>query len=103
MNTENVAQALKELGHVTRLSIYKRLVKAGSQGLPVGELQKELQIPASTLSHHIAALSSVNLLVQKREGRILRCIAQFNTLEAILAFLTEECCAEYPNRIQIFE
>ncbi|MGN5011912.1 ArsR/SmtB family transcription factor [Aeromonas veronii] len=56
MQLEEVAKALKELGHPTRLFIFKHLVKAGEQGLPVGELQKQLAIPASTLSHHIAAL-----------------------------------------------
>ncbi len=93
MEIENVAQALKELGHVTRLTIYKRLVRAGEQGLAVGELQKELNIPASTLSHHIAALVSVKLVQQKREGRILRCIAQYTELNSIVSFLVEECCA----------
>ncbi len=93
MNTESAALTLKELGHVTRLSIYKRLVKAGEQGLTVGELQKELNIPASTLSHHLAALISVKLVLQKREGRTLHCIAQYATLNNIMAFLLEECCA----------
>ncbi|HCS3348916.1 TPA: helix-turn-helix transcriptional regulator, partial [Shigella flexneri] len=52
MQLEEVAKALKELGHPTRLFIFKHLVKAGEQGLPVGELQKQLGIPGSTLSHH---------------------------------------------------
>ncbi len=55
MQLEEVAKALKELGHPTRLFIFKHLVKAGEQGLPVGELQKQLGIPSSTLSHHISA------------------------------------------------
>ncbi len=93
MDIDSAAQALKELGHSTRLSIYKRLVKAGEHGLPVGDLQKELQIPASTLSHHIAALLSVGLIKQIREGRILRCIAQYSVLNEIISFLMEECCS----------
>ncbi|ELD7994249.1 helix-turn-helix transcriptional regulator, partial [Citrobacter freundii] len=44
--------------HPTRLSIYRELVRAGHEGLPVGELQKHLEIPASTLSHHLSALIS---------------------------------------------
>ncbi len=92
MDIEIVAAALKELGHTTRLRIFKRLVKAGEKGLSVGILQKELDIPASTLSHHLSALISAGLIKQKREGRVLNCIAQYPALEAIMAFLTEECC-----------
>lgn len=94
MDIETVASALKELGHPTRLGIYKRLVKAGEDGLPVGELQKDLDVPPSTLSHHISALVSVGLLKQTREGRILHCTAQYEVLNDIIAFLMEECCLD---------
>ncbi|MGL6404949.1 ArsR/SmtB family transcription factor [Aeromonas veronii] len=86
MQLEEVAKALKELGHPTRLFIFKHLVKAGEQGLPVGELQKQLAIPASTLSHHIAALVSVGLVKQNRESRTLLCVSQYAVLEEIIAF-----------------
>lgn len=92
MDIVTVAAALKELGHPTRLGVYKRLVKAGESGLAVGEIQKEVEVPASTLSHHIAALVSVNLVKQTREGRILYCTAQYEILNEIIAFLVEECC-----------
>lgn len=94
MDIETVASALKELGHPTRLGIYKRLVKAGESGLPVGELQKDLEVPPSTLSHHISALVSVGLVKQTREGRILHCTAQYEVLNNIIAFLMEECCLD---------
>lgn len=94
MDIETVASALKELGHPTRLGIYKRLVKAGEDGLPVGELQKDLDVPPSTLSHHISALVSVGLLKQTREGRILHCTAQYEVLNDIIVFLMEECCLD---------
>lgn len=98
MDIETVASALKELGHPTRLGIYKRLVKAGDNGLPVGELQKDLEVPPSTLSHHISALVSVGLVKQTREGRILHCTAQYEVLNDIIAFLMEECCSDQnPN------
>ncbi|WMQ06435.1 helix-turn-helix transcriptional regulator (plasmid) [Salmonella enterica subsp. enterica] len=58
MDLNTAANALRELGHPTRLSIYRELVRAGHEGLPVGELQKHLEIPASTLSHHLSALIS---------------------------------------------
>ncbi|ATM00757.1 MULTISPECIES: ArsR/SmtB family transcription factor [Aeromonas] len=92
MQLEEVAKALKELGHPTRLFIFKHLIKAGTQGLPVGELQKQLSIPASTLSHHISALVSVGLVKQNRESRTLMCVSQFEVLEEVIAFFREECC-----------
>ena len=92
MQLEEVAKALKELGHPTRLFIFKHLVKAGEQGLPVGDLQKQLAIPASTLSHHISALVSVGLVKQNRESRSLICVSQYDKLESIIDFLREECC-----------
>ena len=55
MDLNTAANALRELGHPTRLSIYRELVRAGHEGLPVGELQKHLEIPASTLSHHLSS------------------------------------------------
>ncbi len=60
MDLNTAANALRELGHPTRLSIYRELVRAGHEGLPVGELQKHLEIPASTLSHHLSALISAD-------------------------------------------
>lgn len=94
MDIEIAAAALKELGHATRLGIYKRLVKAGHRGLPVGTLQKDLGIPASTLSHHISALVSAGLVRQMREGRTLYCTAQYESLNELITFLMEECCCD---------
>lgn len=93
MQLEEVAKALKELGHPTRLFIFKHLVKAGEQGLPVGDLQKQLAIPASTLSHHIAALVS-RLAWSSRTGRAVPCCASLNTKcwKRSLRFFREECC-----------
>ncbi|WBA84677.1 ArsR/SmtB family transcription factor [Endozoicomonas sp. GU-1] len=94
MDLDTCAKALKELGHPSRLGIYKRLVRSGHQGVPVGTLQKELDIPGSTLSHHISALVSVGLVKQKRDGRTLYCIPQFATFNEVMGFLSEECCAD---------
>ena len=93
MKLEFVAKALKELGHPTRLYIFKHLVKAGYGGLSVGLLQEELAIPGSTLSHHISSLVSAGLVKQKREGRILHCLPQYDILDGVIAFLQEECCS----------
>ena len=93
MELSKAADTLKELGHPTRLSVYRELVKAGYEGLPVGELQKRLEIPSSTLSHHLSSLISVSLVRQDRQGRTLYCHARYENLEALITFLTEECCS----------
>ena len=67
MDIKNAAKALKELGHPTRLMIFKRLVKAGHKGIPVGDIQKDLDIPHSTLTHHISSLISVRNHLDKKE------------------------------------
>ncbi len=99
LTINSVANALKELGHPTRLLIYRQLVKSGEQGIPVGELQKRLIIPHSTLSHHIAALVSVGLVTQNREGRTLYCLPQYDRLKDIIHFLIEECCQDEQHSV----
>jgi ArsR family transcriptional regulator, arsenate/arsenite/antimonite-responsive transcriptional repressor len=92
MELELTAKRLAELGNTTRLSIFRYLVKAGRGGSPVGQIQKEIGIPASTLSHHINRLVSVGLIRQERDSRILHCIPQFEALEETIRFLMSECC-----------
>ncbi|MGL5947894.1 MAG: ArsR/SmtB family transcription factor [Aeromonas sp.] len=94
---EALAKAFKELGHPTRLFIFKHLVKAGTHGLAVGALQHELAIPASTLSHHISALVSAGLVTQTRAQRQLICTSDYGRLAALIAFLQAECCINDPK------
>ncbi|MCF8092040.1 MAG: helix-turn-helix domain-containing protein [Desulfotignum sp.] len=94
MENEMAAKKLAELGHVTRLSIFRYLVKAGDGGAPVGHIQDELGIPGSTLSHHISRLMAVGLIKQVRESRTLYCIPQFDVLDELVEFLRSECCTE---------
>lgn len=94
MDIDQAAKSLKELGHPTRLTIYRRLVKAGNEGMAVGIVQQELDVPGSTLSHHLASLASAGLIKQRREGRTLFCVAQYNQLDAVMEFLQDECCAD---------
>lgn len=92
MDVEEVAMVLRELGHPHRLRIFKHLVKAGYGGLPVGVLREELNIPHSSMTHHVASLVSVGLIERQREGRILRCVPQYERLWAVTEFLQSECC-----------
>ena len=101
MSIEITAKALKELGHPTRLRIYKNVVRAGYQGVSVGTLQEQLSIPGSTLSHHISSLISAELLSQRREGRVLYCVAAFEKLQSIIGFLQDECCLDDTTQSKI--
>lgn len=94
MNIEIIAKALKELGHPTRLNIYRSVVTAGHQGIAVGGLQEKLNIPNSTLSHHISSLMSAGLISQRRESRTLYCIANYEKLQSVISFLQDECCTD---------
>ena len=85
--------ALKALAHPTRLGLYRALVQAGSQGLPVGALADQLAVPGSTLSAHLRVLRAAGLVLDAREGRVIRCRADYMRMDALLAYLTENCCA----------
>ncbi|MEC8427315.1 MAG: metalloregulator ArsR/SmtB family transcription factor [Pseudomonadota bacterium] len=92
MEIDIAAKRLAELGHTTRLEIFRYLVRGGHQGVPVGEIQETLDVPGSTLSHHISRLVGVGLVVQRREGRTLYCTPQYQELMELIDFLQDECC-----------
>ncbi|MFO7963103.1 MAG: helix-turn-helix domain-containing protein [Desulfobacterales bacterium] len=73
--------------------------RAGHSGMPVGEIQKKLKIPNSTLSHHLNHLKRVGLIRQEREGTVLRCFVDYEIIFDIVRFLTEECCSGDPIKI----
>lgn len=87
-----VAKRLAELGHPTRLGIFRLLVQAGNTGLAVGDIQQRLAIPASTLSHHLARLMQANLITQQRDKNTLYCLPCFAVLQETLRFMMQECC-----------
>ncbi|PWJ16494.1 ArsR/SmtB family transcription factor [Jannaschia seohaensis] len=87
------ARALAALGHDARLSIFRLLVRAGDDGLNVGEIGAHLGLPASTLAHHLAALVDAGLVLQERQGRATVNRVDFDRIRGLVAFLTEECCA----------
>lgn len=100
MNLESASAArlLAQLGNETRLRIVRLLVRAGHSGMTVGEIQKELDIPNSTLSHHLTSLRHVGLVEQRRESTVLRCLVDYDRINAIVDFLTRECCAAEKGR-----
>ena len=92
MEDEKLAKLLSELGNPTRLKIFRLLTQAGESGLCVGNIQKQLNIPNSTLSHHIFKLVSSELLEQTRQGRTLYCKANYKLLDQILSEFKKKCC-----------
>jgi DNA-binding transcriptional ArsR family regulator len=93
LESASAARLLSQLGNETRLRIVRLLVRAGRSGMTVGEIQKELDIPNSTLSHHLTSLRHVGLVEQRRESTVLRCLIDYEQINAIVDFLTRECCA----------
>jgi len=89
---EETARCLAELGHPVRLAVFRLLVRAGPEGAVVGELLRHVDIPKSTLSHHLQHLIMVGLVHQKREGRSLRCFVDTKAAKAMLDYLLSECC-----------
>jgi ArsR family transcriptional regulator len=92
MNREIAARCLAELGNLTRLDIYRLLVRAGPDGLNIGEIQTRLDIPASTLAFHLRGLVGSGLVAQERMGRTVICRAQYRQMNDVVEFLREECC-----------
>jgi ArsR family transcriptional regulator, arsenate/arsenite/antimonite-responsive transcriptional repressor len=94
MKLDDAAARLEALGNPTRLKIYRLLVRAGAEGLPVGRLQAKIDIAASTLSHHLKALIGVGLVSQTREGTTLVCHTNYDLMRGLVDYLVEECCVE---------
>ena len=91
---QSAAPILAELGNETRLAIVRNLVRAGGDGLMVGEVQRATGVPASTLTHHLRRLCQVGLVSQTRRGSALWCKADTGLVETLARFLVEECCAD---------
>ncbi len=84
--------AFGALSNEHRLGIFRLLVQAGPNGLPAGDIADKLGIPASSLSFHLAHLTRARLTEQRRESRSLIYSANFDTMNGLIAFMTENCC-----------
>ncbi len=93
MTNTDFAQSFAALGHEARLAIYRLLVRAGDEGLNVGEIGAHLQMPASTLAHHLSSLADAGLIRQDRQGREVVNRANYEAMKSLVSFLTDECCA----------
>jgi ArsR family transcriptional regulator, arsenate/arsenite/antimonite-responsive transcriptional repressor len=92
METIIALTALRALSHESRLAAFRALVQAGPDGLSVGELRELLEIPPATLSAHLNVLRGAGLALDTREGRVIRVRADYVRMNALLGYLTENCC-----------
>jgi DNA-binding transcriptional ArsR family regulator len=96
METAAALAALSALSHETRLQAFRELVQAGPEGLSVGELRDRLEIPPATLSAYLNTLRASGLVADTREGRVIRVRANFESMDSLLGYLTENCCGGAP-------
>ena len=88
------AQGFAACASEQRLVVLRLLVRAGADGLTVGELQKRASMPASTLAHHLRFLAAGGLVERERHGRSVTNRAAYRRLETLAAFLLDACCAD---------
>ena len=92
MEEKDVVQALSALAQPMRLQVFRALVVAGPSGLTPGVIAEQLDVPPATLSFHLKELTHARLITQERDGRNLIYRAAFDTMNGLLAYLTDNCC-----------
>ena len=96
MDKADAAQAFAAVGSVPRLEVLTCLVRAGAGGLVVKDIQERTGVPASTLAHHLKMLVSAGLVTQEKHGRETINRPDLARLEALSAYIIEQCCADSP-------
>lgn len=100
MDTNTAVTLLGSIAQEARLNIFRLLVQAGEDGLAAGEIADKLNIPTSTLSFHLKELSLTGLTTANPKGRFIYYVANYQTMNALLDYLTENCCAGSDNADQ---
>ena len=93
MEKRNALAALSGLAQESRLDIFRLLVEQGPGGLPAGIIAERLDLPNATLSFHLKELTRADLISARQEGRFIYYSANFKTMNHVIAYLTENCCA----------
>jgi DNA-binding transcriptional ArsR family regulator len=92
METDQAVAALEALAQGSRLGVFRLLVEAGPEGLPAGRIAERMKLPGPTLSFHLAQLKRAGLVACRREGTSLIYSADFGAMNALVGFMTENCC-----------
>ena len=98
MEKTSVIDALAALSQENRLDTYRLLVQAGPNGVSAGEIAAALGLPPNTLSFHFDRLRQAGLVTVRRNGRSMIYAARYDTMNALIGFLTENCCGGQPER-----
>lgn len=96
MKSKQVVAALAALAHESRLAVFRALVQAGPQGISAGKLSSELDVPPSSMSFHLKELTHSGLIENRHEGRYVIYSARFDSMNALLGYLTANCCGGNP-------
>lgn len=94
METKQAVQALSALAQDTRLAIFRLLVQAGPEGMAAGHIGEKLDLAPATLSFHLAGLTRAGLARSRPEGRFVIYSADYPAMNALVAFLSENCCGD---------
>lgn len=92
MKTGVAVKMFEALSSESRLDVFRLLIKNAPAGLVVSEIAKQIRIPATTLSFHLKAISQAGLITSEKEGRYLRYRANIEAMNALIEYLTSECC-----------
>jgi len=92
METTQAVQSLSALAQGSRLAIFRLLVQAGPAGMAAGSIGEKLELPAATLSFHLAGLTRAGLAKSRQDGRFVIYTADFESMNALVGFLTDNCC-----------
>lgn len=92
MDTLNAIEALGALSQETRLEAFRTLVRHEPEGLPAGEIARQLSVPQNTMSTHLAILVNAGLAVSRREGRSVVYRARLAAMEGLVGYLLKDCC-----------
>lgn len=97
MDIESALHTLSALSQSTRLDIFRLLVRHEPDGLPAGEVARQLDVPQNTISTHLATLTRTGLLTSQRHSRLIVYRASLSRLQSLMLFLVKDCCAGNPE------
>ncbi len=97
MKNTDAVSALAALAQDSRLGVFRLLVEAGPGGLPAGQVADKLKLAPSALTFHFDRLRDAGLVTVRRDGRSMIYAAQFETMNALIGFLTDNCCGGQPE------
>jgi len=97
MQIPTAVEALSALAHGHRLAVFRLLVRAGTDGVPAGEIAREVGVLPNTLSTHLTILGHAGLIRSRRDGRSVIYSADYDGMRDLLGFLVADCCAGRPE------